>query len=49
MKKMILKSKARKKERPVFSYAHFLLPHGQFYRDSSGAFNPIERVLIFNT
>jgi len=30
---------------PKFSYAHFFLPHGQFYRDSSGNFNPPEKIL----
>lgn len=31
--------------KPRFWYAHFLLPHGQFYRDSSGNMNPAEKIL----
>ncbi len=41
----VLKSTAIKSVRPRFCYAHFLLPHGQFYRDSSGAYNPIEKIM----
>ncbi|MFM6926654.1 MAG: sulfatase-like hydrolase/transferase, partial [Ferruginibacter sp.] len=28
-----------KTSKPRFCYAHFFLPHGQYFRDSSGAFN----------
>jgi membrane-anchored protein YejM (alkaline phosphatase superfamily) len=41
----VKKSMATKTKQPRFSYAHFFLPHGQFYRDSSGAFNPPEKIL----
>jgi hypothetical protein len=37
---MILESLAEKKTAPVFCYAHFMMPHGPFYRDSMGAYNP---------
>ncbi len=30
---------AEKTNDPRFCYAHFFLPHGQYFRDSSGAFN----------
>lgn len=35
-----------KKIKPVFVYAHFLMPHGQNFRDSSGSFNT--DAMIFN-
>lgn len=41
----ILKRISTKTAQPKFSYAHFLLPHGQFYRDSAGNFNPPEKIL----
>lgn len=41
----VLKTMAKKKDGPRFTYAHFFLPHGQFYRDSAGNFNPPEKIL----
>lgn len=41
---MIVKSAAGKNEQPVFSYAHFFLPHLPFYRDSTGKYNSIEYI-----
>jgi hypothetical protein len=46
VEKKVLITAAQKNDRPLFTYAHFLLPHGQFYRDSSGALNPVDS--IFN-
>ncbi len=41
----IIKSMGKKKSGPTFSYGHFFLPHGQFYRDSTGKFNTAEQIL----
>ena len=41
----VIKSATVKSTQPRLTYAHFFLPHGQFYRDSSGAFNPPEKIL----
>lgn len=41
----VLKSMTVKPPQPRFIYAHFFLPHGQFYRDSAGNFNPPEKIL----
>lgn len=41
----VLKSMAKKTTQPRFIYGHFFLPHGQFYRDSAGNFNPPEKIL----
>ena len=41
----VIKSMAAKTAQPRLSYAHFFLPHGQFYRDSAGNFNPPEKIL----
>ena len=46
---MFLKVPSRKSAKPKFCYAHFLLPHGQFYRDSAGAFNTPEEILDMNS
>lgn len=40
-----LKSMTKKTAKPRFTYSHFFLPHGQFYRDSAGNFNPPEKIL----
>lgn len=45
----VFKSPSVKSSKPKFCYAHFLLPHGQFYRDSSGAFNTAEQILDMNS
>ena len=45
VEKKIIQSMAAKTAQPRFSYAHFFLPHGQFYRDSAGNFNPPEKIL----
>jgi arylsulfatase A-like enzyme len=37
-----LQTTATKPARSTFCYAHFLLPHGPYFRDSSGAFNSVE-------
>ena len=41
----VIRSMSKKSATPKFSYGHFFLPHGQFYRDSTGAFNPPEKIL----
>lgn len=41
----VLSSIDKRSSTPKFTYAHFFLPHGQFFRDSSGAFNPPEKIL----
>jgi hypothetical protein len=35
----VMQLAAAKSMQPVFCYAHFFLPHGQYFRDSTGAFN----------
>ena len=45
VEKNLLQAAATPASKPRFWYAHFLLPHGQFYRDSSGALNPPEKIL----
>ena len=42
---LVLKTVRAKTTKPKFVYAHFFLPHGQFYRDSAGNFNPPEKIL----
>ncbi|MBK7434596.1 MAG: sulfatase-like hydrolase/transferase [Chitinophagaceae bacterium] len=42
--KMVLQAASEKKSEPVFCYAHFVLPHGPFYRDSTGQYNPDEQI-----
>jgi Sulfatase len=39
---MINKTAIGKKVNPTFSYAHFILPHWPFYRDSTGKYNSDE-------
>lgn len=36
---MILQAAAKRSVTPRFSYGHFFLPHGMYFRDSTGAFN----------
>lgn len=45
----ILQTAATKTTQPVFCYAHFFLPHSQYFRDSTGAFNTPEKISdLFN-
>ncbi|MBK8608824.1 MAG: sulfatase-like hydrolase/transferase [Chitinophagaceae bacterium] len=41
----VLKSAGNHSNNPKFCYAHFLLPHGQFYRDSAGAYNQPKQIM----
>ena len=43
----VKKAMTNKNTQPRFSYSHFFLPHRPFYRDSTGAFNPPEKILDF--
>jgi len=45
VEKNLLETATSPATKPRFWYAHFLLPHGQFYRDSSGKLNPAEKIL----
>ena len=45
VEKQLLEAAATPAAEPRFWYAHFLLPHGQFYRDSLGKLNPAEKIL----
>lgn len=45
VEKDVLQTAATPTTKPRFCYAHFLLPHVQFYRDSSGNLNPPEKIL----
>lgn len=45
VEKNLLQAAATPASKPRFWYAHFLLPHGQFYRDSSGTLNSPEKIL----
>lgn len=40
--RMINKTANEKKDKPTFSYAHFMLPHWPFYKDSTGKYNSDE-------
>lgn len=40
----VLELAASKPAGPNFCYAHFFLPHGQYFRDSAGAFNTVEQL-----
>ncbi len=40
----VLQAAVTKKKQPVFCYAHFFLPHGQYFRDSAGGFNTPEQI-----
>jgi Sulfatase len=40
----ILLAAAAKNTKPQFYYAHFFLPHGQYFRDSVGGFNKPEQI-----
>jgi hypothetical protein len=44
VEEQVLKSPATKTAQPKFCYAHFFLPHGQYFRDSTGAFNTVEQI-----
>jgi hypothetical protein len=49
VEKRVLQSAATKTAQPVFCYAHFFLPHSQYFRDSTGAFNAPEQIAnLFN-
>ncbi len=41
----VKKAMNAKTTKPRLSYAHFFLPHGQYYRDSAGNFNTPEKIL----
>ncbi|HQW93339.1 MAG TPA: hypothetical protein PKY28_09585, partial [Ferruginibacter sp.] len=45
---MLIKSAGEKKTAPVFCYAHFMLPHWPYYRDSTGAHNSDEIIASSN-
>ena len=45
VEKNLLETAATATTKPRFWYAHFFLPHGQFYRDSLGKLNPAEKIL----
>jgi hypothetical protein len=46
---MVLQSAEKKQAAPKFCYGHFFLPHGMYFRDSSGAFNSISQMQdLFN-
>ncbi|MBK7121308.1 MAG: sulfatase-like hydrolase/transferase [Chitinophagaceae bacterium] len=40
----VLEAASAKQVKPGFYYAHFFLPHGQYFRDSTGAFNRPEQI-----
>lgn len=44
LKVKLLNAAAIKSAKPRFCYAHFFLPHGQYFRDSVGGFNKPEQV-----
>ncbi len=44
VKEKLLQAAAIKTAVPRFCYAHFFLPHGPYFRDSSGAFNVPEKI-----
>jgi Sulfatase len=44
VEKKVIETAANKTAQPVFCYAHFFLPHSQYYRDSSGTFNAPEKI-----
>jgi hypothetical protein len=49
VEKRVLQSAAAKTVQPIFCYAHFFLPHSQYFRDSSGTFNTPEQISdLFN-
>lgn len=41
---LLIQTAQAKKDKPVFSYAHFFLPHLPFYRDSLGRYNSLEYI-----
>jgi hypothetical protein len=42
--KKLISTVAEKKQGPVFVYAHFMMPHGPYYYDSSGNKNPFDKI-----
>ncbi|MGB4846017.1 MAG: sulfatase-like hydrolase/transferase, partial [Ferruginibacter sp.] len=45
----VLESAATKNKQPKFCYAHFMLPHGMYFRDSSGVLNTVSQMQdLFN-
>ncbi len=40
----VLETTSAKQAQPEFYYAHFFLPHGQYFRDSTGVFNKPEQI-----
>ena len=42
---LVMQSALKKSSQPKFCYAHFFLPHGAYYRDSTGAYNTIQNIL----
>ena len=42
--KKVIQTAATKFQQPVFCYGHFFLPHSQYFRDSTGAFNTPEKL-----
>jgi len=40
----LVSTAAEKKQEPVFVYAHFMMPHGPYYYDSSGNKNPFDKI-----
>lgn len=43
---MIIKSTSEKTDKPKFCYGHFFLPHGPFYRDSTGKLNQPGQMML---
>ena len=44
MEEKVLKSAETRSTQPKFCYAHFFMPHGPYFRDSTGAFNSPEQI-----
>ncbi len=42
--KLLLEDIAIKKDKPQFTYAHFMMPHGPYYHDSLGNKNPFQQI-----
>ncbi len=41
---LLLKDVVQKKDKPQFTYAHFMMPHGPYYYDSLGNQNPYDSI-----
>jgi hypothetical protein len=41
----VLNNAGEKNNNPKFCYAHFMLPHGEYFRDSTGALNPPDLIM----